>query len=598
MRFASKLGIVGAAAALIIGPLLGAAVFLLARTQLQEGIVQTQVQVAARVMGEIDNALRNGQGDVEVIAADNFLREYLEAPSAHRAMADTVADELAERAELTGPWDGMAVFDREGTRIFAPAAAGDVGGPADSPLTRIAFERAMTGKTYASDRVICPRTRQPVVIFAAPVFGRDAPGQVVGAVVAHYTWQPIQDILDRVEDTAMVHLLDNKGEVIGQRSSDHQYAPQAEAHLVREALDGRAGYSILHRSSHGGGASLAVDLRQEGGHGYADHGWRLLLEMPLDVMFAPIVKLARNTGLLVFGALLVMAVVFAALGRRFIRPLKELVVGVRQLEGGRFDQKVAVHSTDEFGELAGRFNAMVDRLRQAQEELVRQGKLAMLGQVASSVGRELRNPLGAMSNAVYLLQSRQDGTDEAAMDYLAIIRDEIARSERIVAALLEAVQTRAPVLAPCGVAELLEQTLRSAALPAGVTVRRDVPTDVPAVRVDAGQIQQVLANLLSNAADAMAGGGVLEIRAAATEAEGAVTIAVSDTGCGIAPENMARLFQPLFTTKARGIGLGLVVVKNLVEANGGKIEVQSEPGKGTTVSVTLPAADDPDQYQG
>ena len=150
--------------------------------------------------------------------------------------------------------------------------------------------------------------------------------------------------------------------------------------------------------------------------------------------------------MLVFGVLLVVAALFASLGRRFLRPLAELVEGVRQVEQGRLDHKVVVRSKDEFGELADSFNAMVSKLREAQEELVRKGKLAMLGQVASSVGHELRNPLGVMSNAVYFLQSTLDEGDDSVKEYLGIIQDEIARSERIVAELMNAVSTRPPDL--------------------------------------------------------------------------------------------------------------------------------------------------------
>jgi signal transduction histidine kinase len=104
------------------------------------------------------------------------------------------------------------------------------------------------------------------------------------------------------------------------------------------------------------------------------------------------------------------------------------------------------------------------------------------------------------------------------------------------------------------------------------------------------QIRQVFRNFISNGIEAMPEGGTLEISAVENTQDRAVTVSVHDTGAGIAPEVLSRLFQPLFTTKARGIGLGLVVVKNLAKANGGTVAVQSEPGKGATFSVTLPTA--------
>lgn len=597
MRFATKIGLSVAATALIIGPLLGAAMFLNARALLLDRIVHEQARIAAGVMEKIDHTLSMAYGDIGLVTADNFLREFLESPLVNEARADAIADELEERAILTGPWDGMTVFDREGRVVFEPKGTGGIGPLAESPATHTAFDHALSGKTYYSDRVVCRRTGRPVVIFAAPIFGRGEPGKVVGVVVSHYVWSPIQTILDKVEAPAAVHLLDRKGAVIGYRSDDHldaQHRQPLRANLAWTALPGgEAGYAILPRSIHGGEASLAVEVRQKGMNAYRGAGWTLMLEMPLAVISAPIVTLARNTGLLVVGMLLVVGALFATLGRRFIRPLGALVEGVRQVEQGHLDQRVTVRSKDEFGELADSFNAMVDTLRETQDELVRKEKLAMLGQVASGVGHELRNPLGVMSNAVYFLQTMLDGADDHVKEYLGIILAEITRSERIVADLMDAVHTRPPDRATFRLPEMLDELMGKRAMPASVTVAMDLPEALPAIRADAAQMQQVFENLVSNAVDAMAEGGTLEIQAYGDTQAGKVVISVRDTGSGITPENMARLFQPLFTTKARGIGLGLVVTKNLVEANGGTVTVESEAGHGTRVTVTLPAAELP-----
>jgi signal transduction histidine kinase len=393
-------------------------------------------------------------------------------------------------------------------------------------------------------------------------------------------------------------LFNRKGELIGQHSSDRvdvQSIELPQVKLARTLLPGGESgeYAILPRSIHGGGASLVVEVRQKGANGYRGVGWTLMLEMPLAVISAPIVTMARNTGLLVAGTLLAMAALFAILGRRFIRPLGELVEGVRQVELGHFDQKVIVRSKDEFGELADSFNAMVDALREARDELVRKERLAMLGQVAGSVGHELRNPLGVMSNAVYFLQAMLDGADASVKEYLGIIRAEIARSERIVADLMDAVVTRPPDRVAFGLAEIVDQVIHKCAIPSSVTVTLDIPEALPAIRADAIQMQRVFENLLTNAIEAMPKGGALELRARGDVQAGTIAISVRDTGSGIAPDVMPRLFEPLFTTKARGIGLGLVVAKNLIEANGGTVKVESEEGHGALVTVTLPAAEVP-----
>ncbi|MCK9199663.1 MAG: PAS domain S-box protein [Gallionella sp.] len=232
------------------------------------------------------------------------------------------------------------------------------------------------------------------------------------------------------------------------------------------------------------------------------------------------------------------------------------------------------------------------QLLEAQEALVRKEKLAVLGQVAGSVGHELRNPLGVMSNAVYFLQTVLADADDSVKDYLKIIKDEIVGSERIVSDLLDSVRTKPPRAETTGVHELLEQTLRKLSIPASVTVKLDIPETLSPMHVDPQQIHQVFRNLISNGVEAMPEGGVLEIRAVENKSGGNLTVSVRDSGIGMTPEQMGNLFQPLFTTKARGIGLGLVVVKNLTQANGGTVNVESEAGKGTVFAITLPVADE------
>jgi PAS domain S-box-containing protein len=251
------------------------------------------------------------------------------------------------------------------------------------------------------------------------------------------------------------------------------------------------------------------------------------------------------------------------------------------------------HAEDEIRQLNEELDAKVkqrtQQLLEAQDELVRKEKLAVLGQVAGSVGHELRNPLGVMNNAVYFLQTVLPDADDGVKEYLNIIKNEIAGSERIVSDLLDSVRTKPPQPEAVGVAEVIEKTLGKLTIPPSATVKLDIPATLPLLRVDAQQIHQVFRNLISNGVEAMPEGGTLEIGAVENKSDGTVTVSVRDSGVGMTQEQLGHLFQPLFTTKVRGIGLGLVVVKNLTLANGGKIEVQSEAGKGTTFTVTLPA---------
>jgi signal transduction histidine kinase len=228
------------------------------------------------------------------------------------------------------------------------------------------------------------------------------------------------------------------------------------------------------------------------------------------------------------------------------------------------------------------------QLLAAQDELVRNEKLAVLGQIAGSVGHELRNPLGVISNAVFFLQTVLADAGDNVKEYLDIIKSEIAGSERIVSDLLDSVRTKLPHPEIVGLRELLEKTLGKCAVPSTVTVKLDIPDTLSSLRVDSQQIHQVFRNLISNGMEAMPEGGTLETQASEDAQAKTINIRVKDSGIGMTPEQFGKLFQPLFTTKARGIGLGLVVVKNLTQANGGSVGVESAPGKGSVFTVTLP----------
>lgn len=228
-------------------------------------------------------------------------------------------------------------------------------------------------------------------------------------------------------------------------------------------------------------------------------------------------------------------------------------------------------------------------LEEAEERLLRREKLAMLGQLAGGVAHELRNPLGVMSNAVYYLRMLQDEDGTASEEYLDILSQEVHNAEKIITDLLDFARIKSPSKGPVSVSEIVDEALVRSETSDGVTVDVQIPDQAPVLFVDPKQMVQVLRNLITNAHQAMPTGGLITIQA---KVEGAlVAVSVTDTGTGMGQETLARLFEPLFTTKAKGIGLGLAVSKHLVEANGGSIRVRSEEGRGSTFTVMLPAAD-------
>ncbi len=253
------------------------------------------------------------------------------------------------------------------------------------------------------------------------------------------------------------------------------------------------------------------------------------------------------------------------------------------------------------------------QLMYAQDKLVRREKMAILGRLAGSVGHELRNPLGVMNNAVYYLKTVMPDADEKIKEYLEIINCEISHATRIIADLLDFAAIKVPQAQPASVADLIRRSLIKCQVPESITLIFEVPDNLPPLMVDHLQSSQIFSNLITNAVQAMPEGGTLTIGAKSgqcSELSGRgseetcveigkfkeepdwnfLEISVTDSGEGIPAENMKEIFQPLFTTRPRGIGLGLPIARKLTEENGGLITVVSRPGEGTTFTVVLPVA--------
>ena len=256
------------------------------------------------------------------------------------------------------------------------------------------------------------------------------------------------------------------------------------------------------------------------------------------------------------------------------------------------DQKVAEKTVQEY---SSHLEEMVDdrtrELNKAQERLLRQERLAALGQLAGSIAHELRNPLGVISNATAYLSMIQPEADEKVREYIEIIQSETHTSEKIIADLMDYARLQTVERKPANISEIIRNARRRNPAPAYIKASEDVSTDLPQVMVNAIQIEQVIGNLLTNAYQAMPTAGKLIIKAELngdSSDEEWIKISVKDNGEGIAQEDMERIFEPLFTTKAKGIGLGLAVSKKIIDANQGRIEVESQPGKGSTFTLYLP----------
>jgi signal transduction histidine kinase len=235
----------------------------------------------------------------------------------------------------------------------------------------------------------------------------------------------------------------------------------------------------------------------------------------------------------------------------------------------------------------------LEALATTQRELVRRERLAAVGEMAASVAHEVRNPLAVISNSVAAL-SEGPLAEEDAREVRGLMREEVTRLDHLITGLLDFARPAEPRLFPQSlgalVEEALESSLRSMPRSERVEVKRTLE-ELPELELDAQQTHLALSNLFTNALQAMPQGGALQVELRRELLDGQpprARLAITDTGPGITPEGMARLFEPFYTTKASGTGLGLAMVRRIVEAHHGEVQVRSTPGQGTTFLVYLP----------
>ncbi|HET6879736.1 MAG TPA: protoglobin domain-containing protein [Pirellulales bacterium] len=217
----------------------------------------------------------------------------------------------------------------------------------------------------------------------------------------------------------------------------------------------------------------------------------------------------------------------------------------------------------------------------------RSDRLAAIGQVAGGVAHELRNPLNVVKTSVYYLTTTRSPAPEKVKQHLERIERQIGLADRVITALSDFARLPVPELHPLSLHECLTEVLELSPLPNEIVVTVRCPPDLPPLLGDARQLQIVFSNLIRNARDAMLPqGGSLTI--SGQSVDGDVEVSVADTGSGIARENLERIMEPLYSTKARGIGLGLAITRSIIDKHGGSLRVASEVGKGTQFTVRLP----------
>ncbi len=251
------------------------------------------------------------------------------------------------------------------------------------------------------------------------------------------------------------------------------------------------------------------------------------------------------------------------------------------------EQKQNEKKLEEYSEgLEFTIAARTEELSSVNDRLLKAERFAAIGELAGMVGHDLRNPLTAIKNAVYYLDRKQGPSmDTKTKEMFKVINNSVAHANKIIGNLLEYSKEISLEIEEATPKSLLDYILLMVQIPPHIKIQ-DRTQENPIIWVDCNKIERVFINLIKNAIDAMPEGGTLEIRSRHVGEE--VEFSFSDTGVGMTEQNKAKIFMPLFTTKAQGMGFGLAICKRIIDAHGGRISVESTLGKGTTFTVTLP----------
>ena len=293
-------------------------------------------------------------------------------------------------------------------------------------------------------------------------------------------------------------------------------------------------------------------------------------------------------GIAVFVTALV-ALISHRIGKTLTEPIKDLVGFTEQVAKANLDEQCEIKTQDEIGDLAIAFNQMTQELKQSRDKLIQAERLATAGKMSASFAHEIRNPLSSMRMLSQMLMQKPETSDEQRQS-LQYILEEIERIDNIVKGLMDFARPITLNLEQRPLMPVLQSVL--ALMEANLAHHQiqlvpELASDLPDFQFDSDKIKQAFMNVVLNAVEAMPQGGILTVSTSKQEDD--VCIKVTDTGIGISEEDIEHLFEPFFTCKTKGTGLGLANVKRILEEHNGTVEIASTLGEGTTVSLLLPS---------
>jgi two-component system NtrC family sensor kinase len=492
-------------------------------------------------------------------------------------------------------YNQIRYFDAQGRVLISVPAPGRIH-VADVQTDAALFEstrRIPPGEIYVSDISLPRGSDRHIMNWAARFYSswREFSGLIVIEVDYEKIIEMVRNI--HVGENGYAFLVDGQG-----RNTAHPvytpyqydletYPEPSLKDLVREMITGDSSWkSYVHDHVEKMAAFAPI----------SGLGWAVAVTIPID-------ELGKEAGAIKVRVMEVAAVMllFAMIGVSglsyyLLRPVRQLVTATERISQGDLSQEIPVRSRDELGHLTQSFNRMVKNLARIQNELVRSEKLVSIGRLSAGVAHEIRNPLNAMKGAIVHLQRRRKD-DSLIQEYTKLVSEEIDRLSGFVTEFLHFARQSKPRLIPTDLNQLIQTVqnfYKKQVSERSICMHNRLEPNLPQLPLDPNQMEQVLVNILINAMDALPSGGDITFSTFILEKNNGgdrrqwIRVELRDNGIGIPAENLQSVFDPFFSTKESGTGLGLPLSLGIVENHGGRMTIDPRYGQGTKVVIELP----------
>jgi signal transduction histidine kinase len=559
-----------------------------AQTAIERTILERNLAFARRSAGMITNTLSKAR---EIL---RFSAQSLANSNMERMSQDLMINNMVTQFPI---FRRITIIDRHG-QTMSSTAYGDWGATLESNgvLPIILRNRPYTSEVYISAENL------PVIEIAEPIAVFN---EVVGALWAEVDLHAIWEVVDSnvIGEYGEAFIFHRNGQYIAH--SNRRKILEGKEFEERDIIDSVA----TGRNDH------KIYITRDGIEmitAYApipEEQWGTVIQQPTSEAFAPAHTMQIQIFMLVLFSVLLAALIAAIYTRQIVKPVSDLVSGIELIATGNLRHRIPPLGKDEISRLAEHINTMAGRLLEFQRRLQRSERLEMLSKLASVLSHEIRNPLNSMVINMQLMRREFNKAkiDARKLDhYHQILTSEIGRVEDLVSNFLLIAKPPKLEKKSQRLSTLLDDLIKAElphALTKGIRVERDYKTSDLVAEVDPQKLYQVFLNIFLNAVQAMPGGGHLTIKLdlfapegrdhysrslGETNEHGYAAVTFQDTGKGIEPKDLSKIFDFYYTTKEHGTGIGLSLAQQIVEEHGGMIQVKSEVGKGTEFIILIP----------